>query len=91
MALTAQGSALVAGGNPGGGAAASARVLVVRAFCVRGERQEPGAIIEVSALLARELVSVGKAAWPPEKAAEPPAENPTAQSAPPPRRGRQKE
>lgn len=36
------------------------KVRVIRAFCVRGERQEPDTEIEVSELLARELLQMGR-------------------------------
>ncbi len=71
MALTSQGSALVAGSNAGGGGAAPIRVLVVRAFCIRGERQEPGSIVEAPAVIGRELIALGKASLAPEPAPDP--------------------
>jgi hypothetical protein len=37
------------------------RVKVLRAFCIRGERQEPGKEIEVADHLVVELVFLGKA------------------------------
>jgi hypothetical protein len=52
-----------------------ARVIVVRAFCIGGTRQEPGSLVEVPVTLARELVYLGKAA--PAKA-EPVKEEPAA-------------
>ena len=61
MPLEAKASALVAGSNPGGAGAAEVEVQVVRAFCIRGERQEPGSVIRVAPTLARELVYIGKA------------------------------
>jgi hypothetical protein len=42
--------------------AAATRITVVRAFLLRGARQEPGAEVEVEPALARELVALGKAA-----------------------------
>lgn len=74
MPLTAQGSALVAGSNAGGGPATVA-VRVLRAFCIRGERQDVGTVLpEVPRLFARELISVGKAELYIEVAASAPAE-----------------
>lgn len=37
------------------------RVRVLRAFCIRGERQEPGIELEVGDVTAVELVAIGKA------------------------------
>jgi hypothetical protein len=37
------------------------RVRVLRAFCIAGERQEPGTEIEVPDSIVRELVHMGKA------------------------------
>lgn len=74
MPLEAKASALVAGSNPGGAGAAEVHVEVVRAFCIGGRRQEPGAIIAVSPLFAGELIFVGKAK--PAAAKAPEAEPP---------------
>ena len=37
------------------------KIKVVRAFLHRGERQDPGKTIEVTDMLGRELVNLGKA------------------------------
>lgn len=38
------------------------KVKVLRAFCIRGERQEPGKEIDVADAFGRELVFAGRAA-----------------------------
>lgn len=37
------------------------RVRVLRAFCIRGERQEPGVELDVVDIIAAELIAIGKA------------------------------
>lgn len=37
------------------------KVKVIRAFLVKGERQEPGKVVEVSDALAAELIQQGRA------------------------------
>lgn len=80
MPLDSKGSALVAGSNAGGGPAATERVRVLRAFCIRGERQEAGTVLDVPRYFARELVSVAKAELVTAEASQAPA----AESAPAP-------
>jgi hypothetical protein len=36
------------------------KVKVVRALCIAGERQEPGTVIELPDVRARELIWIGK-------------------------------
>jgi hypothetical protein len=64
MALTAQNSPLVSGATydlkNGRHGAKPGRLRVVRAFCVAGERQEAGTIVQLDAATASELISAGK-------------------------------
>lgn len=64
MALTAQNSPLVSGAafdlKRGRLGAVPGRLRVVRAFCIRGERQEVGSIVQLEAATASELISAGK-------------------------------
>ena len=39
-------------------------IVVVRAFCLQGERQEVGASLDLPDALAREMLALGKASLP---------------------------
>lgn len=52
-------AALVKGAAPA--ATAVVKLEVVRAFCIKGVRQEVGDTVEVQAATARELMAMGKA------------------------------
>lgn len=60
MIKTAEGAALVKGVAPN--QPKLVKVTVTRAFCMKGQRLESGAALEVPEVLARQLMSDGKAA-----------------------------
>ena len=73
--ISAETSALVAGGNRAPAAPAKpVMVRVLRAFMADGQRVEVGAEVPVAAAFAAELVAAGKAERAPERAAPAKAE-----------------
>jgi hypothetical protein len=67
-------AALVAGASPGG-VPAAVRCRVLRAFCLRGVRQEVGSELDLPRHIAMELRALGKVEFAPE--APPSAPEPT--------------
>lgn len=63
MAIAAKGSPLVSGGGGATRSAAPAAgpVRLLRAICIKGQRIEPGALLQLDRALASELISAGKA------------------------------
>lgn len=72
MALAAKNSPLVSGGVVVNRAASSARpVRLLRAICIKGERQEVGTVLQLDRITASELISAGKAELAPQQSQAP--------------------
>lgn len=72
MALAAKNSPLVSGGVVVNRAASSAgSVRLLRAICIKGERQEVGTVLQLDRITASELISAGKAERAPQQSQAP--------------------